>query len=300
MGRTVSALVTSGEVYLGAIGPFDVDIPWWSEVEPVVAHLRRALGVPVLVLRLLQVDGGEGGRDGHVTYHVEALRRPAPGLLAQRPIDHAALTRPEELRSPWARMDGLREVLGWASDVLAAAGRPLMGPVEQRRTWNLAGLFRLPTDRGPVWLKTTPHFAADEAEVIAAFARLDPSLVPTIVHAGQRRILLEHLPGQDCWEPPPTSSPARYTASSPPRQQSPSFPMDSRLDCVNAVRPRSRMRSASFSTATSATSSPSKNWPPHAGCSHGGPSWTTAACPTRSCTATSTQATGAVTAAHRS
>jgi hypothetical protein len=243
VGRTVSALVTSGEDYLGAIGPFAVDIPWWSEVEPVVAHLRQALGVPVVVLRLLQVDDGEGGRDGHVTYHVEALQRPAPGLLTQRPIDHATLTRPEELRSPWARMDGLREVLSWASDALAAAGRPLTGPVEQRRTWNLAGLFRLPTGQGPVWLKTTPHFAADEADVIAAFARLDPSLVPTIVDAGERRILLGHLPGEDCWD-----ASAEIITSGVHRF------VDSRPDCVTAVRPSSPTRSALFSTARSAAS----------------------------------------------
>jgi hypothetical protein len=157
MGRTVSALVTWGDAYLVVIGPFPVRTPWWSEVEPVVAHLREVLGVPVLVLRLLLVDGGEGGRDGHVTYHVAALDRPAPGLLAERPIDQAALTGPEELRSPWARLEGIREVLNWASDTLGAAGRRVTGPAVQCKTWNLAALFRLPTGKGPVWLKTTPR-----------------------------------------------------------------------------------------------------------------------------------------------
>ena len=75
MGRTVSALVTCGDDYLGAVGPFDVDIPWWAEAEPVTARLRGTLGVPVIVLRLLHVDGGDGSRDGHVTYHVAALIR---------------------------------------------------------------------------------------------------------------------------------------------------------------------------------------------------------------------------------
>ena len=115
MGRTVSAVVTWGHTYLGVIGPVPVRVPWWAEVEPVVAHLREVLGVPVLVLRLLLVEGGAGGRDGHVTYHVAALDRPAPGLLAERPpVDHAAHVRlngPEEMRSPWARLEGLNEVL---------------------------------------------------------------------------------------------------------------------------------------------------------------------------------------------
>jgi len=203
MGRTVSAVVTWGDAYLGVIGPFPVSLPWWSEVEPVVAHLREVLGVPVLVLRLLLVQGGEGGRDGHVTYHVAALSRPAPGLLAERPVDQAALTGPEDLRSPWARVEGIREVLSWAADTLGAAGRRVTGPAVQRKTWNLAALFRLPTDKGPVWLKTTPGFAADEASVIAAFARADPALVPPVIGAGPRRVLLGHLPGEDCWDASP-------------------------------------------------------------------------------------------------
>ena len=203
MGRTVSAAVTWGDTYLGVIGPFPVSVPWWADVEPVVAHLREVLGVPVFVLRLLTVEGGEGARDGHVTYHVAALDRPAPGLVAERPADHVLLNGPEELRLPWARLEGLNEMLTWASGTLAAAGRPATGAAEQQRTWNLSGLFRLPTSQGPVWLKATPRFATDEASVIAAVARVDPTLVPPVIGAGPRRVLLEHLPGEDCWDASP-------------------------------------------------------------------------------------------------
>lgn len=199
MGRTVSAWVTADEEVLGLAGPFPVDVPWWQEVEPVVDRVQRLLGVPVLVLRLLTVDGGEGGRCGHATYHVEALRRPAPGLLDRQPVDEGLLTGDDALRTPWARADGLRELLDWAVRTLEAAGRPVTGSVEQRRTWNLAGLFRLPTAHGTVWLKATPHFAADEAAVVAAFAGVDPGLVPTVVGRGEGRILMEHVPGEDCW-----------------------------------------------------------------------------------------------------
>jgi hypothetical protein len=31
----VSALVTWDDEYLGVVGPFAVDVPWWVEVEPV-------------------------------------------------------------------------------------------------------------------------------------------------------------------------------------------------------------------------------------------------------------------------
>ncbi|MFF4351122.1 aminoglycoside phosphotransferase family protein [Streptomyces sp. NPDC001530] len=200
MSRTVSAWVTSGEDFLGVAGPFPVDIPWWSEVEPVIARLEALLGVPVLVLRLVDIDGGAGGRDGHVTYHVEALERPAPSTLDQRPVDVGLLTGHEVFRSPWARADGLRELLDWATVTLASAGRPVTGPVEQRRTWNLAGLFRLPTARGTVWLKTTPHFAADESTVVGAFAQVAPGLVATLLGCGEHRMLMEHIPGEDCWQ----------------------------------------------------------------------------------------------------
>ncbi|MFF3514892.1 aminoglycoside phosphotransferase family protein [Streptomyces sp. NPDC002573] len=199
MSRTVSAWVTAGEDVLGVVGPFPVEVPWWQEVEPVISRLEGMLGVQVLVLRLLTVDGGEGGRDGHATYHVEASRRPAPGLLESRTLDEGPLTRDDALRAPWARAEGLRELIDWAGRTLEAAGRPVTGRVEQRRTWNLAGLFRLPTASGPVWLKATPHFAADEAATVRAFARVDPGLVPILLGGGERRILMEHIPGEDCY-----------------------------------------------------------------------------------------------------
>jgi Ser/Thr protein kinase RdoA (MazF antagonist) len=178
-----------------------VDVPWWADVGPVVAELTGRLGVGVVVLRLLSVDGGEGARAGHVTYHVEAAAPPTRRLAATT-VDHDELVAPQRFRAPWASSAGLRELLGWATAELAAAGRPVTGPVEQHRTWNLAGLFRLPTARGPVWLKATPHFAADEAAAIAMIGRHDAGLVPVVLAAGEHRMLLEHLPGEDCWQAP--------------------------------------------------------------------------------------------------
>ncbi|MGR6974563.1 hypothetical protein ACU639_34020 [Streptomyces cynarae] len=98
MSRTVSAWVTSGEDVLGVTGPFPVDVPWWSEVEQVVGRLEEVLGVHVTVLRLLTVDGGEGGRDGHATYHAEAWERPASGLLGQRAAPEGLLAGDATLR----------------------------------------------------------------------------------------------------------------------------------------------------------------------------------------------------------
>jgi hypothetical protein len=192
MSRTVTAIVTHEGVCLGALGPFTVDSPWWAEVAPVVAHLETALGVPVLVLRLLGVDGADGARDGHVTYHVEA-RRPVSGL---RPT--AFLDEGHPLRMPWATVDGIAALLEWAGRTVEVTG-----PVRQRRSWNLSGLFTLPTAGGPVWLKATPPFAGAEAAAMTALSTVDPRLVPTVLASAPGRLLLADAPGVDCWDAGP-------------------------------------------------------------------------------------------------
>jgi hypothetical protein len=149
MGRMVTAVVTHGGACAGTVGPFHVDNPWWAQAEPVVTHLEKTLGGPAIVLRLLSVEGSGGARDGHVTYHAEALQAPATGDLA--PCDFADDNHP--LRMPWARAAGVRELLRWASRRAELTGRPV-----QHKTWNLSGLFRLPTPDGPVWLKAIPAF----------------------------------------------------------------------------------------------------------------------------------------------
>jgi hypothetical protein len=191
----VSAVVTSAGAPVGRVGPFPVAVPWWAEVEPVVAHLGAVLGVPAYVVRLLGVEGGDGARDGHVTYHVEA-----PGTTATLPPAPPPDDDEDPLRAHWARPEGLRELFAWAE---AALGAPLKGPPVQRRTWNLGGLFRLPTAAGPVWLKAIPPFAADEARVLAAVAAVDPTLVPAVLAAAEGRVLLADVPGEDCWDAGP-------------------------------------------------------------------------------------------------
>ncbi|GII00834.1 hypothetical protein Pta02_28420 [Planobispora takensis] len=195
-------MVTSQGECLGTYGPFPVESPWWAEVGPVAERLTAALGVPVMVLRLVRVEGGEGARDGHVTYHAEALARPRDGLLGAPPPDAADLLRPAPRRSGWATAPGLREALSWAREALRAADRPVDGDVRQIKSWNLSGLFRVPTVRGPVWLKALPEFATWEARAIDLVAQVDPELVPSVVaaDADRRLMLLEHVPGEDCWE----------------------------------------------------------------------------------------------------
>ncbi|GAA0245042.1 hypothetical protein GCM10009539_33100 [Cryptosporangium japonicum] len=183
-------MVTLGGECLGEVGPFPVSPEWWAEVGPVAACLEEVLGVPVTVLRLLDVDGGDGARDGHVRYHVEASARPA---VALRPS--GSTVDDEPLRLPWATAAGAAELLDWA-----AAHVPLTGRPAQHKTWNLAGLWRLPVAGGHAWLKATPPFASDEATAIALVASVEAALVPRVLAAAPGRVLLADVPGEDLWQ----------------------------------------------------------------------------------------------------
>ncbi|MER5635330.1 aminoglycoside phosphotransferase family protein [Kitasatospora sp. NPDC002227] len=196
LNRTVTAVVTYLGEQLGEFGPFPVETLRWQDVAPVARAAEERLGVPVVVLRLVSVEGGEDYQGGHVTYQVEALQRPRAGLdPSDRPLGDPAR------RAGWATSEGARASLAWAEEALVAAGRPLTGPAEQIKTWNLSGVHRLPTGAGPAWLKSTPVFGACEAETIALIAEVDRELVPTVLAADTpgRRVLLDHVPGQDCW-----------------------------------------------------------------------------------------------------
>ncbi|MFI6156335.1 phosphotransferase family protein [Kitasatospora sp. NPDC051170] len=209
MRRMVTVELTHRGEYFGRLGPFGAAGPYWQSTEGVLA----GVDVPAVVLRLVDGRGADGGPcGGEVRYHVEALERP-DGREA-RPMDAgtAAVLGPAEGRSSWARPDGLREALAWAEARVDGAG-----PVRQVRTWNLSGLFRLPAGTsggsasgspdgfpGGAWLKTTtPAFNAAEGEVIALLGSVDATLVPTVIaaDAAAGRLLLEAVPGEDCWGP---------------------------------------------------------------------------------------------------
>ncbi|MFJ9951753.1 phosphotransferase family protein [Kitasatospora sp. NPDC091207] len=204
-GRTVGIHLTHDGEYLGLVGPFEVDGAWWSAAAPVVERVSEEVGVPVLVLRLAEVAEGGGGSGGHVVYHVEALERPAGLMPRQQGADIAALLGPAERRAGWATPSGLRATLDWAERTLHGVGRPVAGPVEQVRTWNLSGLFRYRTATGvDAWLKAiNPAFNSREGEVIALLGSVDPTLVPPVLGAdpAHGRLLLDHVPGDDCWGP---------------------------------------------------------------------------------------------------
>ena len=65
------------------------------------------------------------------------------------------------------------------------------------RTWNLSSVWRLPTTDGPAWLKVVPPFFAHEGAVID---RLAGGPVPILLGRDGRRILMADIPGDDRYD----------------------------------------------------------------------------------------------------
>ena len=237
MGRTVSAVVTWGNTYLGVIGPVPVSVPWWAEVEPVVAHLREVLGVPVLVLRLLLVEGGAGGRDGHVTYHVAALDRPAPGLLAERPpVDHAAHVSAGP--GTWPRCSGCPPTTARSGSRPRPASRPTRpasSPHSPARTRPWCRRSSAPGQGGSC-SSTCPVRTAGTRRRRSSPAR------------------------SSTWPPPRRSWPASRSWPAPLRRDA------SRRDWPTGGHRSSPGRSPRCSTARWPASSAPRRWRRHAGC----------------------------------
>jgi Ser/Thr protein kinase RdoA (MazF antagonist) len=164
--------------------------PWWQDIAPVVAAAREQWGLDVTVLRLLEASlpappGGE------VTYLAEVDKAPAglepwSGALD----DHA-------LRLPYAKPGGPGADLAWARARLAEAGKRLIGPPAQVRTWNLSSLRRLPCAGGGAWLKVVPPFFAHEG---ALLAHLAGGPTPALLANDGPRALLAEIEGEDLYE----------------------------------------------------------------------------------------------------
>lgn len=193
-GRRVTLVLCTREgIVLGALPPYDVASPWWQDVREVVAAARIAYGVEVTVLRLLNAEADRPSGGGPVVYLAQVSESPAL-RLARWLGDPLA---PEPLRQRWARPGGPDADLGWADGVLDERGTPRTGPPEQLRTWNLSSLWRLPTSVGAIWLKAVPAFLADEGAILP---RLDPAVVPPLVAAAGRRVLLSDVAGVDLYD----------------------------------------------------------------------------------------------------
>lgn len=193
--RTVRAYVSHRGAFAGIAGPVPVAEPWWNETRSVTTALDKLTDARTVVVRLIDAPKGPFMSGGEVTYHVDALTPPQNLDTTPRP-EWDELVRPHPLRTPWATVDGLDDLLAWATD-----GLDLTEPPIQIKSWNLSCVFQLKTTTGDLWAKATPPFGNSEAAIIDAVAQHDPDLVPKIRKAAvdQHRTLLEHLPGRDCF-----------------------------------------------------------------------------------------------------
>jgi hypothetical protein len=214
--KSVEALVSIGDRYLGKAPTFEVEPPWWAEVEKITAHLDELLGVGSLVLRLVHADEAEIGRGGRAVYHVQVDGEPRAGVLDPTPDpDWADIVKPHPLRSTWAEIDGPRKLIKWAAAILsdaevgeagvsgAGVGDAGVGCPVQVKTWNLSCLVRFPSAGGGAWAKATSRFLSVDADIIEHVRRYDAALAPAVlgIDLDNRWSLLKHAPGIDCWQP---------------------------------------------------------------------------------------------------
>ena len=206
MQRKVRVVLVSnrGEV-LGQLPILSVAVPWWSEVESVIAAVRDTHGIEVIVLRLLDVTEPQRMGGGTATYLAQIdLAQINEVQINQSQADQPVTCAPwdgtlsqHQNRLSYAEAGGPRRDLAWARDVLVAQGTPLQGRPVQLRTWNLSCLWRLPTAGGDVWMKVLPPFFAHEPLMIEALGQW--ACTPTLLAHDGNRMLLADIPGEDLY-----------------------------------------------------------------------------------------------------
>jgi hypothetical protein len=171
---------------------------WLGDPGEVVAPLRELLGGDAVLLRCLEEDEDPSARVQRLTV-LAAARAPAaaregtawvgradlsggdPGVaLAARVAAELEDGRPPAGLQPWADRRWHTQVEDWLAAEMERLGRPLTGPVQQVRVWELSCVVRAPTTAGDVWFKTSiaaPLFV-NEGVVMRALAGLFPDHVP--------------------------------------------------------------------------------------------------------------------------
>jgi hypothetical protein len=170
---------------------------WLGDPGEVVAPLRELLGGDAVLLRCLEEDEDPSARVQRLTVLAAALAPAAPQgtawvgradlagtgpdlALAARVAADLEDGRPPAGLQPWADRGWHAQVKEWLAAELERLGRPLTGPVEQVRVWELSCVLRAPTTAGDVWFKTSiasPLFV-NEGVVMRALAGLFPDHVP--------------------------------------------------------------------------------------------------------------------------
>src|SRR5262249_4693309 len=143
-----------------ALPPVEIELPWTTDVVPVIGAARDAYGLDIQVLRLLSTQPPP---HGPVSYLAQ-LSTPAPAVGLASPVEIDLSDDPR--RAPYARPGGPTATVAWAVEATERLG---LGPVlgaDQRRTWNLSAIWRLRTPDAPLWIKHVPHFFGHEPAVL--------------------------------------------------------------------------------------------------------------------------------------
>jgi len=182
---------------LGELPSFEVAVPFWQEVADVVAGAKAHAGVDVTVLRLISVDAASQTEGGRVTYLGE-VSGPTPELLPWAGPEGVVADDP--LRMSYARPGGPARDLAWADAQLEGRGLERTGPAQQVRTWNLSSIWALRTSGGAAWLKVVPPFFTHEGAMLSRIGLDHPGLVPELLGAAGRRVLMRDVPGGDHYD----------------------------------------------------------------------------------------------------
>ncbi len=184
-------LVTPEGQLQGQLPEFEVSVPFWSEVESVVAEARHLHEVDVTIVRILDIEDGDIMRGGLVTYLAltdQAVTcEPWHGTLDDHPN-----------RNRYAEIDNARADLEWALGVLRERGRKPSGNPIQIRTWNLSSLWRIPVDDTQVWLKSVPTFFYHEGALIEALS--GSNTTPDLIDRKEGAVLLADVEGTDLYD----------------------------------------------------------------------------------------------------
>jgi hypothetical protein len=199
VGRNVTVvLIDPAGDPIGVLPPFHVEVPWWPGATEIVDAVRERHGAEITVLRLIRTEPGPS-HGGRVTY-LASTDKPVADA-APLTADDVPELADHPLRAPWARPGGPEEILAWARERMAAAGRPVLGVV-QERTWNLSAIWRLETATGPTWLKVVPPFFAHEPAVLTWLHRAVPGRAPVPLVAEPGRVIMDRVSGDDRHDAP--------------------------------------------------------------------------------------------------
>lgn len=190
---------------------------WHAETAPVNAAIEQQYGVRATTLRNLshRLDAATNRAEQVVLMEFrEALAGDPPDVRWASVEDLRATTAGQRGvidswrngearggRTAWSHAGWLDATLAWCAERLAERGIALAGEPEQSKHWSIASIWRLPTDRGDVWLKAVPDFFAHEGALLQRIAPSMPQHLPRVIATDRQRglLLMEAMPHRTLW-----------------------------------------------------------------------------------------------------